>query len=195
MPLAFNSISHGTIAFGFFNIESDMLLCDHYFFFADDFCNTIGNIAEQAGDKSYQVPWQVYFIETPQDIGDLSGAIQGDRFEGFIGELYRRFPFPENLAGFKQKPAGIQTQSKVSEIIDKYAKIQEISFEVSSKGKEVKFGVYRFDRNQFQKLILYVWRGGYPRWKDEVRPAYVAQMKDNILLNCKGVFEEIIFEE
>jgi hypothetical protein len=26
MPLAFESLSHGTIAFGFFNIESDMLL-------------------------------------------------------------------------------------------------------------------------------------------------------------------------
>jgi hypothetical protein len=28
MPLAFESINHGTIAFGFFNIESDMLLLD-----------------------------------------------------------------------------------------------------------------------------------------------------------------------
>jgi len=195
MPLAFNSISHGTIAFGFFNIESDMLLCDHYFFFADDFCNVIENFAEHVGDKSYQVPWQVYYIETPQDIGDLSGAIQGNHFEGFIGELYRLFPFPESPEGFKQKPEGFQTRSKVLEIIAKYARPREISFEVSSKGKEIKFGVYRFDRNQFQKLILYVWRGGYPRWKDEVRPAYVAQMKDNILLNCKGVFEGIIFEE
>ena len=28
MPLAFESLSHGTIAFGFFNIESDLLLLD-----------------------------------------------------------------------------------------------------------------------------------------------------------------------
>jgi len=38
MPLTFESLSHGTIAFGFFNIESDMLLCDRYFLFADDLC-------------------------------------------------------------------------------------------------------------------------------------------------------------
>ena len=35
MPLAFESLSHGTIAFGFFNIESDMLILDRYFLFAD----------------------------------------------------------------------------------------------------------------------------------------------------------------
>ena len=33
MPLTFDSLSHGKVAFGFFNIESDMLLLDHYFFF------------------------------------------------------------------------------------------------------------------------------------------------------------------
>jgi hypothetical protein len=36
MPLAFESESHGTIAFGFFNIESDVLLLDRYFFFTTD---------------------------------------------------------------------------------------------------------------------------------------------------------------
>lgn len=41
MPLAFESLSHGTIAFGFFNIESDMLLCDRYFLFADEFCRYV----------------------------------------------------------------------------------------------------------------------------------------------------------
>ena len=35
MPLAFKSLSHETIAFGFFNIESDMLILDRYFLFAD----------------------------------------------------------------------------------------------------------------------------------------------------------------
>jgi len=195
MPLAFNSLSHGTIAFGFFNIESDMLLCDRYFFFANDFCSTIGNLAESTGDKSYQTLWQVYFIEMPEDIGDLAGAIQGNRFTGFIGELYTCFPFPENPEGFKQNPEGFQTQSKASEIIAKYARPREISFEVSSKGRQIKMGVYRFNRDQFQKLILYVWRGGYPRWKDEIRPTYVKQMRDKILQNCKGAFENIIFKD
>jgi hypothetical protein len=31
MPLAFDTLSHGKIAFGFFNIESDMLLLEQYF--------------------------------------------------------------------------------------------------------------------------------------------------------------------
>ena len=34
MPLAFESLSHGTVPFGFFNIDSDTLLLDRYFFFA-----------------------------------------------------------------------------------------------------------------------------------------------------------------
>ena len=138
---------------------------------------------------------QVYFIEMPEDIGDLAGAIQGNRFSGFIGELYTCFPFPENPLEFKQNPQGFQTQSKVSKIIEKYARLREISFEVSSKGREIKMGVYRFNRDQFQELLLYVWRGGYPRWKDEIRPTYVKQMRDNILQNCKGMFENIIFED
>ncbi len=32
MPLSFRSENHGNIAFGFFNIESDMLLLENYFF-------------------------------------------------------------------------------------------------------------------------------------------------------------------
>jgi len=41
MPLAFESLSHGTIAFGFFNIASDMLLLEHYFLFATDFVDLL----------------------------------------------------------------------------------------------------------------------------------------------------------
>lgn len=33
MPLSFESRSHGPVAFGFFNIESDMLLLERTFFF------------------------------------------------------------------------------------------------------------------------------------------------------------------
>ena len=92
MPLSFESLSHGTIAFGFFNIESDMLLCDRYFFFADDFCARIGQIAEHAGDPDYRTIWEIHTIDIPEKIGDLMGAIHGIHFTGFIGELYRRFP-------------------------------------------------------------------------------------------------------
>ena len=69
MPLAFESKSHGRIAFGFFNIESDMLLLEHYFFFADDFCRNISALAA-VGDGNYESEWDIYDIETAADIGD-----------------------------------------------------------------------------------------------------------------------------
>jgi hypothetical protein len=48
---------------------------------------------------------------------------------------------------------------------------------------------------QFQELIKYIWRGGYPRWKDEIRPGYVTGMRDIILQNCRGIFSGILFED
>ena len=94
MPLAFESLSHGTIAFGFFNIESDLLLLDRYFIFAEDFCKYTEKIAKNGRGQAYNALWQIQVIEAVKDIGDLMGAIHGVRFSGFIGELYRHFPFP-----------------------------------------------------------------------------------------------------
>jgi hypothetical protein len=37
MPLAFESLSHGTSDFGIFKIETDLLLLDRYLFLADSF--------------------------------------------------------------------------------------------------------------------------------------------------------------
>ena len=194
MPLAFESLSHGTIAFGFFNIESDMLLLDRYFIFAEDFCSHTEKIAKNGGDQPYNACWSIQFIEAVEDIGDLMGAIHGVRFSGFIGELYRRLPFPRRNEDFKQNPKGSQTRSLVSGIIAKYAQPCEISVAISPGRGEIEIGVYRFNRVQFQKLIKYVWRGGYPRWKDEIRPGYVTGMKDIILQNRTGIFEGIVFE-
>jgi hypothetical protein len=195
MPLAFESLSHGTIAFGFFNIESDMLLLDRYFLFAEDFCRYLKNIAKNGGDQPYHACWQVQFIEAVEDIGDLMGAIHGVRFTGFIGELYRRFPFPRQNEDFKQKPEGFQTQSLVSAIITKYARPREISVAIPPGSGEIEIGVYRFNRAQFQELIKYVWRGGYPRWQDERKPGYVTAMRDIILQSCEGIFNGIVFED
>ena len=193
MPLAFDSLSHGTIAFGFFNIESDMLLCDRYFLFADDFCRYVEDMAENAGEQFYRASWRVQVIDEAEDIGDLMGAIHGVRFTGFIGELYRRFPFPQRADDFKQNPDGFQTRSLVSEIITNYANSQEISVAADRKTMEIEIGAYRFSHIQFQELLKYVWRGGYPRWKNEIRPAYVSEMKKQIMLNCSGIFDNMEF--
>ena len=193
MPLAFESLSHGTIAFGFFNIESDMLLCDRYFLFAEDFCRDVADMAVNAGTQVYQAAWRVWLIETADDIGDLMGAIHGIRFTGFIGELYGHYPFPGQPSAFKQNPEGHRTQSLVRNIISKYARKQEITVVVDNHKMETAIGAYRFNRIQFQELLKYIWRGGYPRWKNEIRPAYVLELKRQIMLNRKGIFEHIVF--
>ena len=193
MPLRFDSLSHGTIAFGFFNIESDMLLCDRYFLFADDFCRYVGDMAGSAAEPIYRASWTVQLIEAAEEIGDLMGAIHGVRFTGFLGELYRRFPFPQQPAEFKQNPEGAQIQPLVTEIISRYGKTQEIAVAVDPNTMEIELGAYRFNHLQFQELLKYVWRGGYPRWKNEIRPAYVLEMKNKVLLNDTGVFSDIEF--
>jgi hypothetical protein len=194
MPLAFDSLSHGTIAFGFFNIESDMLLCDRYFLFATEFCAGVENIAETAVGQIHNSLWQIQFIGDAADIGDLSGAIHGVSFTGFIGELYRCFPFPDKPEDFKQNPDGFNNQAQVLQIIARYSEPLEISVLIPPDGSDIQIGEYRFDRLQFQKLLSYVWKGGFPRWRQEKRPAYVNRMRDKILQNRRGIFEGISFE-
>jgi len=193
MPLAFDSLSHGSIAFGFFNIESDMLLCDRYFLFADQFCKYVEDIAENVDEQTLQTIWKVQIIQTAEAIGDLMGAIHRVRYTGFIGELYRRFPFPPRPQDFKQNPHGFETQSQVFEIIANYAEPLEIQVVVKNTRGEIQIGDYRFSSTQFQELIDYVWRGGYPRWKDEIRPAYVTALKEQIQKKSKGIFKDMEF--
>ena len=195
MPLAFDSLSHGTIAFGFFNIESDMLLLERYFIFAIEFCQYISEIAEIYGKHDYKTEWRVYYIKDPEDIGDLMGAIHGVKYAGFIGELYLKFPFPKRTEDFKQNPEGFKNRAVVEKVIEKYAEERHIPFIITEKAQEVSVGGYRFTRNSFQELIKYVWRGGYPRWKDEVRPDYVSYMKNRIAQGSHGLLEGINFEE
>ena len=195
MPLAFESLSHGTIAFGFFNIESDMLLCERYFLFADDFCRGLMEMADLAGRGEYRRKWPLVVIDRPGDVGDLMGAIHGVRFTGFLGALYRRFPFPPRPEDFKQNPEGFKTRPEVADLIGGYGDLRQIPVRVPAAGETVDLGDYRFGRAQFQALIHYVWRGGYPRWKDEIRPPYVVAMKEKLVRHRRGIFEGIDFPD
>jgi len=188
MPLAFESLSHGTVAFGFFNIESDMLLLDHYFFFADDFCKNIVEIAGCPSNHVFEDIWQIFHIADPQRIGDLTGAIHGVRYTGFIGEVYRRFPFPAKEEDFKQKADGFRNRSVVEEIIQEFAQSIEIKITVAADNGVIEMGSYGFTRASFHELINYVWRGGYPRWKDEIRPESVLFMKRILARDPRGIF-------
>ena len=194
MPLVFDSLSHGKIAFGFFNIDSDMLLLDRYFLFGTDFCEQIVAMAEGAHENEYRTQWPVYMIEERAKIGDLMGAIHGIRHTGFIGQIYRRYPFPEKPEAFKQKTSGFLNQAIVRELITGYARQIQIPIAANRRSGEVTIGVYIFDRRTFQELIKYVWRGGYPGWQDDTRPDYVAAMKARIENHRWGLFEDIQFD-
>ncbi len=200
MPLSFKSESHGNIAFGFFNIESDMLLLENYFFFADDFCRLISDAAcnlpdeienrHTSGQKEPEFGLKVYHIADPTDIGDLMGAIHGVRFTGFIGETYKVFPFPENPRDFKQNPEGYRTRRLIKELIKRFAKETEILVKFADDG-HVSISSYVFDITVFHELLLYVDQGGYPRWKDETRPGYVIAMKDSIQKSSNLFFQSL----
>jgi len=193
MPLEFQSLSHGPIAFGFFNIESDMLLLEHYFFFASEFCKYIADLSERKEANSKGNIWHVYYIERPSDIGNLMGAIHGVIFQGFIGEVYKVFPFPSRPEGFKQKPDGAKNRKTIKNLIQHFATALDIAVVTNEDRKKVSIGDYSFTRDSFQELIQYVWRGGYPRWQNEVKPDYVLAMKKAIETSNESLFEGIVF--
>ncbi len=188
MPLSFESHSHGPLAFGFFNIESDMLLLDRYFFFCDDFCDWIATLVEK-GPPAF-LDCEVFHINNPQDIGDLMGAIHDIRFTGFIGRVYQQFPFPKNPSGFRQNPEGGESRQLINELIAPFSKIQAVEMGVDGSGF-FRFGPYEFTRNVCHELIRYVWQGGYPRWKENIRPACVIAMADRITQGTNHFFSGV----
>ena len=187
MPLSFPSLSHGEIAFGFFNIESDMVLLNNYFLFAGDFCKHVSELAFQAPEKQLQMDWDLYILER-KDIGNLTGAINGTDLRGFIGETYQLFPFPGEPHLFRQNPEGYKTREIIKTLIEKCAKPSRIAVIVDKSGHTVRIGEYEFSRDVFHKLVQYVWVGGYPLWKDGARPDYVLEMKANILRSAHPLF-------
>ncbi len=175
MPLVFQSLSHGEVAFGFFNIDTDMLLLQRCFFFANDFCRNVALLAS-CGSGRLEGGCDSYVLEE-SDVGNLMGAIQGVEFRGFIGATYRLFPFPTEPWAFKQNPEGHRTRDAIEGIIRKYGKLSRILIEGEASGAWIAIGDYVFDRRGFHELLQYVWMGGYPRWKDGIRPQYVLDMK------------------
>lgn len=180
MPLAFSSLNHGTVAFGFFNIDTDLLLLEHYFLSAEDFCSHMILLAGQSEKDSFETPWEVYSIDNPREIGDLMAAIHGIRFTGFIGEVYRSFPFPRKEEDFKQKPEGYENRQALEEMISKYATKKKILIRGDAQHETVAVAEYLFSRGVFHQLIEYVWLGGYPRWRDGIPPDYVMAMKKTL---------------
>lgn len=193
MPLAFESLNRGTVAFGFFNIDTDLLLLQQYFLFADDFCSLLAGIAEDIRQEPFETAWPVYSIDDPRKIGDLMAAIHGIRYTGFIGEVYKQFPFPRREADFKQKPEGFQNRDWMISLLEKWAARKTIPVRVDREHETVSIGEYLFTKEVFHQLIHYVWVGGYPRWKDEIRPDYVMDMKFRLEESIGWLTQGLVF--
>lgn len=174
MPISFSSISHGPIPVGFFNIETDLLLMDRCFIFSTDFCAWVIEWADNP-DLNHEERW-VHVIQDTDMIGNLAGAIYGFEFTGFIGAVYKKFPFPESRSGFKQKPYGTQTRQTVETMIEPFAVQMEIPIVFSQADHTVRFGDYVFSAKVFQDIVQYVEAGGMPGWLNGEPPDYVRRM-------------------
>ena len=189
MPLLFQSLSHGEIPFGFFNIETDMILLNNYFFFASDMAENVIKLAENKGESQEQT-WPVYILGEGQ-IGNLMGAISGVVFQGFIGEVYTHFPFPHEPERFKQNPEGYKTRGLIEKIVSRYTGLTTITVTVHTQEQRLYIGDYHFNKSGFHALLGYLWAGGYPKWKDGVKPSYILKMREAIERSSNPLFSDI----
>ncbi|NLA14895.1 MAG: hypothetical protein GX867_11650 [Tissierellia bacterium] len=189
MPLLFQSLSHGEIPFGFFNIETDMILLNNYFFFASDMAENVIKLAENKGESLEQT-WPVYILGEGQ-IGNLMGAISGVVFQGFIGEVYTHFPFPHEPERFKQNPEGYKTRGLIEKIVSRYTGLTTITVTVHTQEQRLYIGDYHFNKPGFHALLGYLWAGGYPKWKDGVKPSYILKMREAIERSSNPLFSDI----
>jgi hypothetical protein len=187
MPLTYRSVSHGDVAFGFFNIETDLMLLNTIFFFAGDFCEAISEIADLKAHEPAHGELPSYVLP-PKDIGNLSGAIDGVDHSGFIGATYKMFPFPREARLFKQNPEGFKTRETMKELIRDYAAPTRTRLIADRYSDNFMMGPYIFLKEAFAGLLDYVWVGGMPHWKDDVRPQYVLAMKEKVLASAHPTF-------
>jgi hypothetical protein len=176
MPLGFNSVSHGPIAFGFFNIQTDLLLLENRFFWAEDFCRAA--VARHAAppDRDFALEFGGWIIDDFSRVGDLHGALSGTRLTGFIGDVYRKWPFPQDRAEFKQDPAGERNRGVVQALLARWARPLNLPVTRAAGSGTVSLAGFVFERLVWEKLIAYVVRGGLPAWRDGVTPGYVTAM-------------------
>jgi hypothetical protein len=194
VPLAFHSLSHGTIAFGFFNIETDLLLLENLFFFAPEFCATVGSLAHTQANESRRDRLPGYCIDRPGDMGNLMGAIHGTDLGGFIGHVYRLYPFPQDPEDFKQKPYGNARRALVEEILTQWSQSIQIPIEWEAGPQMVTIADFTFSAMAFRELVAYVWQGGMPGWQDNVRPEYVMVMRESIKASMAPPFAGFTLE-
>ncbi|MDO8943327.1 MAG: hypothetical protein Q7U75_09100 [Desulfobacterales bacterium] len=72
-------------------------------------------------------------------------------------------------------------------------RIRDIEIAVTPAASHIEIGGYRFSRTGFHELLQYVWRGGYPRWENGVRPEYVLHMAEAACKSASALFAGISF--
>jgi hypothetical protein len=195
MPLAFPTLNQGVIPFGFFNVRSHMVLLAEYFAFADDVCGCIEVLADgpdpaEPGPRpnASELVRPAWRIAARADVGDLHGAMAGMDLSGFIGAVYRQFPFPERRVDFRQDPDGHCTRGAVEEVVRRFGEPVELRIVLSEPAGTVDVGGYVFDAPGFGDLVRYLWRGGLPRWTNDERPAYVRRMMAAVRVSPSWLF-------
>ena len=157
--------------------------------FASDFCSHVAKLAEGQAGERLQMEWEAYTLKQ-EEIGNLTGAVHGMDPRGFMGDVYRRFPFPGDMKAFRQDPEGAKTQAVVRGMIERYAGAGRIAVVVDGAGSTIEIGDYLFGREGFHNLLRYLWVGGYPTWKAGERPGYVTGMKERIIASCHPLFDD-----
>ena len=91
------------------------------------------------------------------------------------------------------KPLGFKTRDVFRKLIAPYAQTIEIPF-VRLPDRCIRIGDYIFDQHNFHELLHYVERGGFPRWRGEIRPDYVNRMKKQISESSNDMFAGLKFD-
>lgn len=154
-----------------------MLLLDRYFFFATDFCEIICTMAEGQGGAIGEFSFSAYVIKNAADIGDLHGGIAGTHYSGFIGESYKKYPFPRDQMEFKQQTEGFRTRDEFVQMILNFGTPIDLDLYQDRGTDQVSIGPYVFSQKIFLQLISYVIQGGYPRWLEDIAPDYVLKIQ------------------
>jgi hypothetical protein len=167
------SLSHGPVAFGFFHIESDMLLLERMFFFAGDLCGLWQRLAAWPAGADFQEDLPGFVIEDHGQLGDLHGAIAGHDLGGFLGALYARWAFPRQRQAFAQKPQGAASRQTVIDAMSGFGLGRDIPVLARPGPGLFSLGGIIFSREGLLALVDYVWRGGMPGWQRGRRPGYL----------------------
>lgn len=188
MPLAFDTLNLGTVPFGYFNIDTDLLLLGNRFFFTDAFTTAVIAIADSTPGCPAEPIVEGYAIDEPRDMGNVMGAIHGVDLSGFIGAVYQRFPFPSRPEDFWQRAHGEDNRPVVEPMLALRSIPISIPVQVGADASQVTVEPMEFSAVWFRELVAYVWRGGYPRWLDGRRPDCVESMRAAIERSAHPLF-------